>query len=322
VTSTWQPASDVWHAVANGAVLFVMLTWITTSDLRGEETPEIPKIAATVNGSPICRRQLDHYLQQLLGETDVPAERGRELRRAALDQLVKRQLVLAFLRREGMAASQNDVDFALAQLESRLARQSQSLDDWLQESGLDRQSLDSNLTWEISWRRYLRKQVTDDRLQRYFEGHRVLFDGTKLRVAHLLLKLPEDPDELNQVRQRAREIRQRIAAGEVSFEQAVRKFSQGPSGQAGGDLGEISHDGPMPATFTRAAFRLEPGEISPPVVSRFGVHLIQCREKIPGNLPWQQARQQLIDAVAHDLFEAAAAEMQSDAQIQLEDWES
>jgi peptidyl-prolyl cis-trans isomerase C len=60
----------------------------------------------------------------------------------------------------------------------------------------------------------------------------------------------------------------------TSFEDLARKFSKCPSGQRGGDLGEFGR-GRMVASFEEAAFALQVNEVSPPVSTRFGYHLIQ-----------------------------------------------
>jgi peptidyl-prolyl cis-trans isomerase C len=60
----------------------------------------------------------------------------------------------------------------------------------------------------------------------------------------------------------------------VSFEDLAKKFSKCPSGQRGGDLGEFGKGKMVPA-FEEAAFALQVGDVSPPVPTRFGYHLIQ-----------------------------------------------
>ena len=64
-----------------------------------------------------------------------------------------------------------------------------------------------------------------------------------------------------------------LAAGK-SFEQLAKDHSQCPSGAEGGDLGEFGK-GQMVKSFEDAAFALQVGEISKPVRTQFGYHLIQ-----------------------------------------------
>lgn len=60
----------------------------------------------------------------------------------------------------------------------------------------------------------------------------------------------------------------------VSFEELAKKFSKCPSSARGGDLGEFTK-GRMVAEFETAAFSLGVDEVSPPVRTQFGYHLIQ-----------------------------------------------
>ncbi len=59
-----------------------------------------------------------------------------------------------------------------------------------------------------------------------------------------------------------------------SFEELAQKFSKCPSGQRGGDLGEFGK-GRMVASFEEAAFALDVNQVSGPVRTQFGYHLIQ-----------------------------------------------
>ncbi|HMN67132.1 MAG TPA: peptidylprolyl isomerase [Bdellovibrionales bacterium] len=59
-----------------------------------------------------------------------------------------------------------------------------------------------------------------------------------------------------------------------SFEELAEKFSKCPSGQRGGDLGEFGK-GRMVKSFEDAAFALDVNQVSPPVQTQFGYHLIQ-----------------------------------------------
>ena len=70
-----------------------------------------------------------------------------------------------------------------------------------------------------------------------------------------------------------KDIQQKLAEG-ISFEQLAQDFSICPSGRSGGDLGEFGR-GSMVEAFETAAFALKDGEVSAPVRTQFGFHLIQ-----------------------------------------------
>ena len=62
----------------------------------------------------------------------------------------------------------------------------------------------------------------------------------------------------------------------------AKEHSEGPSSKSGGDLGYFSH-GQMVEKFDKAAFALEPGEVSDIVETRFGYHLIKVEDKKPAS---------------------------------------
>lgn len=70
-----------------------------------------------------------------------------------------------------------------------------------------------------------------------------------------------------------KDLQKKLAEG-VSFEDLARDYSTCPSGKDGGNLGEFGK-GMMVPTFEKAAFALLPGEISEPVRTQFGFHLIK-----------------------------------------------
>ena len=63
----------------------------------------------------------------------------------------------------------------------------------------------------------------------------------------------------------------------------------------------------MDEAFSRAAFALQPGELSPPVRSPFGVHLIRCDEVRAGKKQFADARGDIDDLLARELFEKLAS---------------
>ena len=107
----------------------------------------------------------------------------------------------------------------------------------------------------------LARYVTEERLAAYFAAHRRDFDGTQLgRQPYLAAAVGRrSEDHREELLKQAETIRQEIIAGKLSFAEAARKYSAGPSRKDGGRLGLIGRHGPMDESFSRAAFALEPG---------------------------------------------------------------
>ncbi|MEX2118560.1 MAG: peptidylprolyl isomerase [Pirellulales bacterium] len=246
----------------------------------------------------------------------------------ALEQVINRRLVAAHLVETGYGAGPEEVDALWAELLERLAAGDVAVEAFLKERGTSESALRRQLAWNVAWHRYLEGQLTDEALQRHFDAHRRHFDGTELRVSHILLKVEESAESSGKssgkssssgrsaVVREAEQLRGEILAGKLTFAEAAERHSAGPSRRQGGDLGLIPRRDRMVEAFSRAAFALEKGEISPPVTTQFGIHLIQCTEVKPGTLSWQDVRGDLAAAVARELFADLARPLRAKAKVE------
>jgi peptidyl-prolyl cis-trans isomerase SurA len=100
---------------------------------------------------------------------------------------------------------------------------------------------------------------------------------TQTRSRHILLRTTAQLSESAAV-ERLRLLRARIAAGSLEFAAAARDNSQDGSAREGGDLG-WANPGQFVPEFEEVMNSIAPGQISEPVVSRYGVHLIQVTER-------------------------------------------
>ncbi len=126
---------------------------------------------------------------------------------------------------------------------------------------------------------------------------------TQTRARHVLLRTSPQLSEEVAVRRLA-EYRRQIEAGSKTFEDIARQFSEDGTAAAGGDLGWAS-PGIMVPEFESAMNALPLGGLSAPVVSRFGVHLIQVLERRDVNLEAKQLREQARNVLREQRFEQA-----------------
>jgi len=120
--------------------------------------------------------------------------------------------------------------------------------------------------------------------------HILLVPGTQLSEAQALAKL--------------RDFKRRIQSGETDFATLAREHSQDGSAAQGGDLG-WANPGQFVPEFERVMNQLAPGQISDPVISRFGVHLIQLVQRRTATLSEREQR----ELVRHMLREKKYAEV-------------
>ena len=138
------------------------------------------------------------------------------------------------------------------------------------------------------------------------------------RARHILLRTGRDLSE-TVARSRLLAYKQRVQAG-ADFSDLARQFSQDGSASAGGDLGWAS-PGQFVPEFEEVLARLRPGQVSDPLISRFGAHLIQLleRREIPLSIREQRemVRTQLREKKIEELYSAWVEELRGRAYIEL-----
>jgi len=140
--------------------------------------------------------------------------------------------------------------------------------------------------------------VTDADVKAYYDEHKDEFKSPEtVTASHILI---EDEAKI-------KEVYEDIKGGKITFEDAAKEFSTCPSGKQGGSLGEFTR-GQMVPEFENAAFNMEVGEISQPVKTQFGFHLIKLEAKeAAGELPYEKVAQELKKSVLQNKQQAAYA---------------
>jgi parvulin-like peptidyl-prolyl isomerase len=238
--------------------------------------------------------------------------------KGALEHLVNRMIVLDYLRKNGLGVSPEEIKLDLENLANQLAQMDSALEDYLKKEEITRKELESEIEWKIAWARYLAKVLNDEYLLKHFERHRRRFDHSEMRVAHLLITA-QDRSEADAVKL-AEQIYKQIQSGQITelehaWSAAVSQHSQAPSKERGGDIGWIRFHEPMPESFSAAAFSLKVGEVSRPVVTKFGVHLIRCLDLKEGKVGWRDASTTVRDHAAKTLFERIAKKHRTQVSI-------
>lgn len=278
-------------------------------------------VAARVDGEPIYVGQVESELANALKARQLHPQAVERLKAETLEQIITRKLALNYLATTSSAATQTEVDAAMQRVADELERRQTTLADFLAAGGVAPATLRDQLAWEIAWPRYLERFLTEENLARFFERKRRDFDGTRLHVAHILWKQSPEatPAERQQALQQAASVREEILAGKTTFAAAAARHSQSPTADAGGDIGKVSRHIPMPDSFNQAAFALQAGDVSPPVATRFGVHLITVLEVEPGERRLEDVREEVAKAAGQFLFRWSADRQRPTAKIEYTD---
>jgi peptidyl-prolyl cis-trans isomerase C len=152
-------------------------------------------------------------------------------------------------------------------------------------------------------------EVTEEAIQAAYDELASQFTPEpEVRARHILVETEEE----------ANAIRAEIEGGR-DFADAAGEYGTDGTASNGGDLGFFS-TGMMVPEFEEAAFALEEGELSQPVQSQFGWHLIQLEERrVSEAPPLDQVRQQVAQQVLYQSYEAAIDEIKEGTEVVIDD---
>jgi len=127
--------------------------------------------------------------------------------------------------------------------------------------------------------------VSETNIKEYYEEHQEQFKiPQKVEARHILIKVDNDaPEEkVKEAEKQALKIYQMAVKGQ-DFQKLARQYSQGPSKDSGGYLGVFEKKA-MVKPFGDKVFSMKPGEISKPVRTRFGWHIIKLMAKFDASI--------------------------------------
>lgn len=293
----------MWKLATCALAVYLAGSCAAADSPRGK--PDPADVLATVGDEAVTEADF----QLFCAVRNISPEQQAEHRSKLLENLVERRLIRRFLRQRKIAPDAEELAAHRLRVDDLIRRRGDEPEALLKRLGLTDETLNDELGLPLAWKAYLRVAVTDERIDAYFSKHRAELDGTKLRAAQIILKLKPDapPKEIERRQARLAALRKDVLAKKLSFADAARKYSEAPSKDKGGDVGWFSFRGKMPAAFCDAAFALQPGEISEPVVTPFGVHLIQVTDRQPGELTLEDVRTEIVERISQELWADAVA---------------
>src|SRR5579864_6224597 len=241
-------------AVACAALLLVALPFVAGCASKEDQA------IATVNGEKITKGQLDDRLE---GQAGKPT----------LQQMVDQALVLQYASQNHITVTDAEIQTQLQQLEARfppgqfdtiLKNQGLTMDDAktiVKVQQIVKKAVDKNIT------------ITNAQITDFYNRNKSLFSTpAQVRARHILVKTKPE----------ANSIEAQLRSG-ANFAVLAQKYSVDPGTKdKGGDLGFFGQT-QMVAPFASTAFSLNPGQISAPVQTQFGWHIIQVEEKRPAH---------------------------------------
>ena len=159
--------------------------------------------------------------------------------------------------------------------------------------------------------------ATEEEAQKFYDDNPEYFQNPELlSAAHILVQFPSQSpsdDEKAAALKKAQEIRATLAEDGSNFAEVAALKSDCPSSEQGGDLGPFPR-GAMVREFEEALLALKEGEISDPVETIFGYHIIKAGAIQPESItPFEEVKEEIIDFLTQDKMRTMAAEATENA---------
>jgi parvulin-like peptidyl-prolyl isomerase len=264
------------------------------------------RLLALVHGHGIYQADVDRTLNEAhyLAGAD-PLEETNVERQSALTDLIANVALRS--RAGGERVPRAKVKRELGLLRSQF-RDDKTWGQAMHESGLLTPLLWRTLRSDLRSRQRISKQignendVTEDECRHSYDSHpENFFAPERLRVSHLFLAAPPEtpPEDVEAKRSAMEALSVRLADGEDFARLAAENSEDEATKLRGGDLGYLSATR-MPPDFVAAAVELRPGEISRPIRTRLGFHILRLIDVQPARRKtFDEARNEIVIELAN-----------------------
>mgnify|MGYP006296472501 CR=1 FL=1 len=245
------------------------------------------KVLAVVNDKEITEQDIDALLKNLNPQYQAQFQ-SEEGRRQLLTELINKELLYF-----------DALDKGLDQEEAFLAQLEEIKSNFIKQYAMNKMLSDIN--------------VTEKEVKEYYEANKAKFKAPeKVKASHILIASEEQ----------AEEVVEELNNG-LDFAEAAKKYSKCPSKDKGGDLGFFMK-GQMVPEFEKAAFNMEIGEISEPVKTQFGYHIIKVEDKQEeAEQEFEQVKdkitQQLLAQKQQKIYQEKVKELKGKYEVEIND---
>ncbi|GAQ25307.1 peptidylprolyl isomerase [Tepidanaerobacter syntrophicus] len=214
-------------------------------------------VVARVNDEVITKDELYDALVQENGD-------------AVLNSLIANKIVELEAKKQNITVSEEDVQKEVDKLAEQYGGE-EAFTQFLDMYGYSLDGIKDNIKMNLYVKKLLEPtiKIEESEIKSYFDENKASFDTPEqVKASHILVDTEE----------KAKEVKQKLQDGEDFAELAKTYSTDTSNNQQGGELGYFSK-GQMTPEFEAAAFSLKVGEISDPVKTEFGYHIIKVEDK-------------------------------------------
>jgi peptidyl-prolyl cis-trans isomerase C len=281
---------------------------------------------AKVNGVEIPPDEFNEELDKIISRNaKIPRDRLGTIKQNILKRLIEQELINQAVKAANVTLADAEIEAAMTEYKARFQTDEQ-FQRYLSHGKVTLESIKQRLIDKGALEKLIEKQgqlaVTDEEIKDFYDKNLRFYQekpGTKAR--HILVKLDEKatPEQEKAALEKVKGIQAELKKGK-NFEELADQHSEGPSKGKGGDLGFFGAGQMVPA-FEEAAAKLKIGEISEPVRSKFGYHLIKVEERREERTkPLEEVKDQIAKSIRNKKFfqerRKLLQELQQKAQVE------
>ncbi|MEC9481715.1 MAG: peptidylprolyl isomerase [Halomonas sp.] len=288
----------------------------------------LDRIVAVVNDDAIMASELEDRVAQAraqLASRDIAVPDAAALRRQVLDRMVVEQIQLQMAEQANLTVDDTALNRAVRTVAENSGLSIEEFARRLEADGLSLGVVRDQIRREMLMRELQQRRVasrvnvSDREVERYLEQQGGDANA-RYRLGHILIAVPQSPtpDQVQAAQQEARRLHERLQGG-ADFATLAAAESDGPNALEGGELG-WRRAGELPPVLADTITRLGVGEVSEPLRTPSGFHLIKLFEREGGGQPdgeaqREQVRQLIFQRKVNDELEAWLQQIRAEAYV-------
>ena len=280
-------------AIVCAQMLLLSLSHAQTRDISAHGEM-FDRIAAIVNDGLVLKSELDVQMssvQKRLQEQRVELPSQSVLQQQVLDRLVLQEIQMQRAKHVGLTVSDEQLNGALQEIAARNKIPFDQLPTALAAQGVDykvyRESMRKELTLSTLRQRDVitHINVSPHELEQYLARQQNAASNDEFNVSHILLSLPAaaTPQQLEEISHKAQDVAGRAGKGE-DFSQLAIANSNSQTALDGGQLG-WRKGAQLPQFILDLVVKMKPGDVSEPVRTPSGYHIVKLNERRSGEAP-------------------------------------
>jgi parvulin-like peptidyl-prolyl isomerase len=252
----------------------------------------VEQVLVVIDGEPFTLRDFKLYAKRQMNRefpTGDLNELGKE-DQEVVEQFITDKMLAAEVKQAGIKVAEEDIDNYINEVKEKNRIDEPQLKKALASEGVTWEKYRGSIRAEIEKSEIIDAQVrkrvniTADDVERYYNlNQKKYVSEQRVRLRHILFTIPEGADKAKEkaVADKAAEVRRRILAGE-DFAKLAETYSEGAGAAEGGDIGWVTK-GTLLKEIDQVAFgKLNVGEVSEPVRTSAGIHLIKLEAREGG----------------------------------------